>query len=65
MLVVEITCRQCSANETRIKARFEGFTGDKVVLHNCVFQAMQIQGPSVLPVLRSDRCMFKAYKVEI
>jgi len=64
MLVVEITCRQCSADETQIKALFEGFNG-KVVLHNCVFQAMQIQGPSVLPVLRSDRYMFKAYKAEI
>lgn len=29
-------CRQCFANEMRIKACFEGFSGDRAVLHNCI-----------------------------
>lgn len=45
MLAVEIICWQCFADEMRVKARFEGFSGDKVVLHNCVFQCGEIQGP--------------------
>lgn len=45
MLAVEIICRQCFADEMRVKARFEGFSGDKVVLYNCVFQCGEIQGP--------------------
>jgi len=48
-----IPCRQCSAGASQSRA-FEGFSGDKAILYNCMFQAARRHSkPAALPVSRS------------